>query len=99
MAPLDGQEVTRQASVPNAQKNWTIAKPKPISDTAVRCSAIMVFSRARRVRNHEKWLSAVTLTSNLFGLTDRVCHACLLGWLFIIASPRHLLVIPVASWR
>jgi hypothetical protein len=46
-------------------KNWTIAKPKPISDTAVRSHAIIVRSRARRVRSQAKWLSAVTRTSNL----------------------------------
>src|SRR5580704_19671598 len=49
-------------------KNWTIAKPKPISDTAVRIHDIIVRSRLRRVRIQLKWLSAVTLTSNLSAL-------------------------------
>src|SRR3984893_16309464 len=44
---------------------WTIAKPKPISATAVRCHDIIVRSRLRRVRTQAKWLSAVTRTSNL----------------------------------
>src|SRR5215831_8027651 len=44
---------------------WTIAKPKPISATAVRSHDIIVRSRLRRVRTQAKWLSAVTLTSNL----------------------------------
>src|ERR1700674_2155630 len=44
---------------------WTIANPKPISATAVRCQDIIVRSSARRVRTQAKWLSAVTLTSNL----------------------------------
>ena len=43
----------------------TIAKPKPISATAVRNHDIIVRSSARRVRTQAKWLSAVTLTSNL----------------------------------
>ena len=46
-------------------KNWTIAKPKPISETAVRSHDIMVRSRLSRVRTQAMWLSAVTLTSNL----------------------------------
>src|ERR1700730_8207496 len=43
----------------------TIANPKPISATAVRNHDIIVRSRARRARTQAKWLSAVTLTSNL----------------------------------
>src|ERR1700730_15602970 len=43
----------------------TIAKPKPISATAVRSHDIIVRSRLKRVRTQAKWLSAVTLTSNL----------------------------------
>src|SRR6266436_7084699 len=46
-------------------KNWTIAKPKPISPTAVRIHDIIVRSTLRRVRIQPKWVSAVTLTSNL----------------------------------
>src|SRR5689334_11951089 len=42
-----------------------MAKPKPISATAVRCQDIIVRSTLRRVRTQAKWLSAVTLTSNL----------------------------------
>src|SRR5438105_7023470 len=43
----------------------TMANPKPISATAVRNHDIIVRSTLRRVRTQAKWLSAVTLTSNL----------------------------------
>jgi hypothetical protein len=46
-------------------KNWTIANPNPISETAVRIHDIMVRSTLSRVRSQPKWVSAVTLTSNL----------------------------------
>ena len=45
-------------------KNWTIVKPKPISETAVRIHDIKVRSTLNRVRSQPKWVSAVTLTSN-----------------------------------
>ncbi len=35
-------------------KNWTIAKPNPISETAVRMYAIIVRSTASRVRSQRK---------------------------------------------
>src|SRR5271170_5906151 len=50
-------------------KYWTIAKPKPISAVAVRSQDIMVRSRLNRVRIQLKWLSEVTLTSNLTALS------------------------------
>jgi|SRR5580693_1839753 hypothetical protein len=69
---------------------WTIANPKPISATAVRCHDIIVRSRLRRVRIQAKWLSAVTLISNLpaFGVVREsdmlnvllpTVHACALA--------------------
>src|ERR1700750_1786627 len=45
-------------------KNCTIAKPKPISETAVRIQDIIVRSTLSRVRSQPKCVSAVTLTSN-----------------------------------
>jgi hypothetical protein len=45
----------------------TIAKPTPISALAVRHQDIIVFSRLSLVRIQPKWLSALTLTSNLLG--------------------------------
>jgi hypothetical protein len=35
-------------------KNWTIVKPKPISETAVRIHDIIVRSREARVRSQAK---------------------------------------------
>ena len=46
----------------SVSKNWTITKPKPMRDTAVRVHAIIVRSSAIRVRSHAKWLSEVSLT-------------------------------------
>src|SRR6185312_3602566 len=51
-------------------RNWTIAKPQPISATAVRIHDIIVRSMLRRVRIQLKWLSEVTLTSNLPALGE-----------------------------
>ena len=59
-------------------KNWTIAKPKPISETAVRIHDIIVRSTLSRVRSQAKWLSAVTLTSNLPAL-GTVCASAMPG--------------------
>jgi hypothetical protein len=42
-----------------------MTKPKPISAVAVRSHAIIVRSTLSRVRSQPKWLSAITLTSNL----------------------------------
>jgi hypothetical protein len=50
-------------------KNWTIVKPKPMSDIAVRTHDIKVRSRLMRVRIHEKWLSDVIRISNRWGVT------------------------------
>ena len=49
-------------------KNWTIAKPKPISETAVLIQDIMVRSTLSLVLSQPKCVSAVTLTSNLLAL-------------------------------
>ena len=51
-----------------------MAKPKPISATAVRCHDIIARSTLRQVRTQEKWLSDVILTSNLAGL-GTVCES------------------------
>src|SRR5262249_29914349 len=48
-------------------KNCTIVKPKPISATEVRTHDIIVRSRLKRVRIHEKWLSDVGRTSSPCG--------------------------------
>ena len=62
---LDKQQVGLRAVCSKRSKNWTIAKPKPISAVAVRIHDIIVRSMLRRVRIQLKWLSEVTLTSNL----------------------------------
>src|ERR1700722_3690543 len=46
-------------------KTWTMAKPKPISETAVRIHDIIVRSTLARVRSQAKGSDAVALTSNL----------------------------------
>src|SRR5580692_3080958 len=63
-------------------KNWTIAKPKPISATAVRIHDIIVRSMLRRVRIQPKWLSEVTLTSNLSALGAE-CGSAMPGSLWL----------------
>src|SRR6185312_11944891 len=45
-------------------KNCSIAKPKPIRETAVRSHDIIVRSTLSRVRIQPKWVSAVTRTSS-----------------------------------
>jgi len=42
-------------------------KPNPINAIPVRTHDISVRSALMRVRSHEKWLSAVALTSNRLG--------------------------------
>src|SRR6476660_1692698 len=67
---------------PRRSKNWTIAKPKPISATAVRIHDIIVRSMLRRVRIQPKWLSEVTLTSNLPALGVE-CGSAIAGSLLL----------------
>src|SRR5215813_2065199 len=64
-----------------------MAKPKPIRATAVRCQDIIVRSRLKRVRTQAKWLSAVTLTSNLLAL-EAACESVMPAPFLITDVPR-----------